>query len=152
VIEQSDDDEPGWYLYVRHVTCMEGPFDSEASAWERAQAWKGAHGKPAMPAERNAMKFLAQKIRFAWTDEAWASTHLPAIRAAVNLLQQEDTGLEASVLSLNRRGKALDLRDELFGTKKHLEALTLMLNMALRRLFVVSERLGYIPDDAAPMG
>jgi hypothetical protein len=106
--------------------------------------------RAATQAERDAIRFSAMKIAFGWTNEKWAATWAPWLRIAAATLTFNDDELQDSARAMAKDGCLSDTLEGLAQTKQHMEALVEGLDAALGRLFLVTERLGYSPENPPP--
>jgi hypothetical protein len=101
-------------------------------------------------AQRNSLTFNPVETLFDWDNETWALTFLPRIRLASALLNNDERGCEKIMADCVRGGLAPDMLEGWCETKKHLECLIKVCDVALNRSFLVLERLGYGPDNPPP--
>lgn len=111
---------------------------------------KQSNVAPATEAERAALTFVRQDIKFEWSNEDWGLAHLPNVRMATLALQKDHVELQQLWVDLVEDGLAPDLLERWCETKHHLNALAVLIDDALTRSFLVLERLGYSPDNPPP--
>ena len=96
------------------------------------------------------LTFEGVDVPFNYTNDEWALSNLPWVRAASLMMKYDDRDLTAKMGEIARGGAAPDLLDHISQTKSHLEAIVELLNTVLARSFVALERLGYSPDSPPP--
>lgn len=96
------------------------------------------------------LRFQAIKVRFEWSDDDWAVTHLPWVRMAACQVGSNQNRLMEMMNEFIASGRAPEMLDGLVGTKEHLQALVKLIEVALTRSFLVLEQFGYSPDNPPP--
>src|SRR5438105_14807043 len=96
--------------------------------------------QPATPEQRNAMTFEPLNIKFDLSNDEWVEANLPQIRIALN---SDDKELQEKMVRLVRAGTVPEMLEMWCKTKKRLQALAKLCDIALHRSFMVLERLGY---------
>jgi hypothetical protein len=109
-----------------------------------------ASSRAATLTERNAIAFKGEQIDFNWTNEEWALTHLPMVRAATVVLRMDRHEVTEAMRRTVASGSAPDMLEGMTVTKKHLAALVDALDAALMRQFLCLEALGYSPENLPP--
>jgi hypothetical protein len=104
----------------------------------------------ATPEQRKAMTFASVNLPFNWTNDDWGLTFLPRVRAATLSLQRDDKALEKFMADIVKDGMAPELLDGWILTRDHLKCLVEVCDVALKRSFIVLERLGYDPETELP--
>jgi hypothetical protein len=72
---------------------------------------KPAKKRPATDRERKALTFHGIDINLSWTDQDWASAHLPGVRIAARLLRDNDVELEEHLAIFASNGVVPDMLD-----------------------------------------
>ena len=104
----------------------------------------------ATPEQRKEMTFAAVNLPFNWTNDDWGLTFLPRVRVATLSLQRDDKALENFMAGIVKDGMAPELLDGWICTRDHLKGLVEVCDVALKRSFIVLERLGYDPETELP--
>jgi len=118
--------------------------------YHRRPALATVRGRPATPAERDAITFKAIPIGIQWSDEEWERAHLTRVRVAAKLVTFTPEELQGALGKLASAGHAPETVNGLIATKEHLSGMIRLLEMAIARSFLVLERLGYDPDTNPP--
>ncbi|MGY2905746.1 hypothetical protein [Bradyrhizobium sp. URHC0002] len=112
-----------------------------------------AKGRPTTQAERDAITFEPITGVKIGTNKKWAFAHLPYVRMAVLLLEDNPEELKQTWERLTEtdedKDNALDLIESLILCRKDFEGLVELLNVALARSFLTLDRMGYCPENPA---
>jgi len=93
-------------------------------------------------AQRNAMTFSAQEFE--------SKRFLEYVRFAVTMTNKDDREFEKAVAGLAEQGLMVDLLKEWTQSRDHFKGLANLCDTAVRRSFLVMERLGYSPYKPPP--
>jgi len=93
-------------------------------------------------AQRNAMTFSAQEFE--------SARFLEYVRFAVTMTNKDDREFEKAVAGLAEQGLMADLLKEWTLSRDHFKGLANLCDTAVRRSFLVMERLGYSPYKPLP--
>jgi hypothetical protein len=92
--------------------------------------------------QRNTMTFSAQEFE--------SERFLEYVRFAVTMMNKDDRELEKAVAGLAEQGLMADLLREWTLSRDHFKGLANLCDTAVRRSFLVMERLGYSPYRPPP--
>jgi hypothetical protein len=106
--------------------------------------------RPVTQAELDAIRFVAIKSDFDWSNEDWAKTWLPWIRLSLAILHLEDEQRRNSSLEAVRAGVMPQLLEGLVRAKEHLGGVHNAVEAAFHRCLLDTERLGYTRENPPP--